>query len=189
MPGTRISTGSTWEHRAGDARAVVLPDPGGDWILVSGTTGYDYATGEISADPVAQARQCFANIRGALEQAGAGLADLVRIRVIVTSQSVFDAVIDVIGEHCQPRAPPHHHHRGLVAPEMVEIEVTARKRPCEAEPGAPAALPPTPCPRGPMIHTCTPMTAMGTAARSCSSCLARRAGLIAPAVPCPRCRP
>ena len=131
MPGTRISTGSTWEHRASYARAVVLPDPGGDWILVSGTTGYDYATGEISADPVAQARQCFANIRGALEQAGAGLADLVRIRVIVTSQSVFDAVIDVIGEHCRAARPANTTIiAGLVAPEMkVEIEVTARKTP------------------------------------------------------------
>ncbi|MCB9779643.1 MAG: RidA family protein [Alphaproteobacteria bacterium] len=131
MPGTRIRSGSIWEDRASYARAVVLPDPGGDWVLVSGTTGYDYATGAISDDPAAQARQCFANIERALAQAGAGLEDLVRIRVIVTSVAVFDAIIDVVGEHCRSAMPANTTIvAGLVAPEMlVEIEVTARKRP------------------------------------------------------------
>ena len=48
MRGTRISSGSIWEERVSYSRAVVLPDPGGDWVLVSGTTGYDYAAGTIS---------------------------------------------------------------------------------------------------------------------------------------------
>jgi enamine deaminase RidA (YjgF/YER057c/UK114 family) len=66
MRGSRISSGSVWEERAGYARAVVLPTGGGRWLLVSGTTGYDYATGAISDDPEVQTRQCFANISAAL---------------------------------------------------------------------------------------------------------------------------
>ena len=129
MLGTRISSGSSWEQRVSYSRAVVLPDPGGDWILVSGTTGYDYAAGTISADPAEQARQCFANISAALAQADATLADLVRIRVYVTSRAVFEAVADVIGTHCRDAMPAN---TTVIAPlvteEMkIEIEVTARR--------------------------------------------------------------
>jgi len=129
MRGHRIQSGSIWEERASYSRAVVLPDPGGDWVLVSGTTGYDYAAGTISADPVAQAHQCFANISAALDQAGASLADMVRIRIYVASREVFEAVIDVIGEHCKAALPANTTVIApLVAPEMlIEIEVTARR--------------------------------------------------------------
>lgn len=134
MQGKRISSGSVWEGRAGYARAVVLPDPGGDWVLVSGTTGYDYATGAISDDPVDQARQCFANISWALGQAGASLDDLVRVRVFVTSPQVFEAIIDVIGDACRAARPANTTVvTQLIVPEMkVEIEVTARKSPAGA---------------------------------------------------------
>ena len=129
MRGTRISSGSIWEERVSYSRAVVLPDPGGDWVLVSGTTGYDYAAGTISDDPAEQARQCFANIASALEKAGSSLDDLVRIRVYVTSRAVFEAVADVIGEHCRTSRPAN---TTVIAPlvteEMqIEIEVTARR--------------------------------------------------------------
>ena len=49
-----ISSGSTFEDRIGYSRAVVA----GDWVFVSGTTGFDYATMSIADDVVAQARQC-----------------------------------------------------------------------------------------------------------------------------------
>ena len=63
----RISSGSTFEEQIGYSRAVV----DGDWIFVSGTTGFDYATMTIADDVVAQAEQCLANIDAALGQAGA----------------------------------------------------------------------------------------------------------------------
>ena len=41
-----ISSGSTFEEQIGYSRAVVVDD---DWIFVSGTTGFDYATMKITA--------------------------------------------------------------------------------------------------------------------------------------------
>ncbi|MFG1710666.1 hypothetical protein ACFLIM_46635 [Nonomuraea sp. M3C6] len=49
-----ILSGSTFEEEIGYARAVI----DGDWVHVSGTTGFDYATMTISADVVEQAEQC-----------------------------------------------------------------------------------------------------------------------------------
>jgi hypothetical protein len=56
-----ISSGSTFEEQIGYSRAVV----DGDWIHVSGTTGFDYATMTIADDVVAQAEQCLTNIAAA----------------------------------------------------------------------------------------------------------------------------
>ncbi len=53
-----ISSGSTFEAEIGYSRAVVQ----GDWIFVSGTTGFDYATMTISDDVAEQAEQCLRNI-------------------------------------------------------------------------------------------------------------------------------
>ncbi len=70
-----ISSGSSFETLAGYSRALV----DGDYVHVSGTTGFDYAAMTIEDDVVAQAEQCFANIAAALAQASASLADVVRV--------------------------------------------------------------------------------------------------------------
>jgi enamine deaminase RidA (YjgF/YER057c/UK114 family) len=57
-----ITSGSTYEEQIGYSRAVVA----GDWVFVSGTTGFDYATMTISEDVVAQAEQCLRNIAAAV---------------------------------------------------------------------------------------------------------------------------
>ena len=56
-----VSSGSDFEAVAGYSRAVV----DGEWIFVSGTTGFDYANDD-RRDPVEQARQVFRNIEQAL---------------------------------------------------------------------------------------------------------------------------
>ena len=61
-----ISSGSTFERDIGYSRAVV----DGDWVFVSGTTGFDYETMAISDDVVEQAEQCLINIEKALVEAG-----------------------------------------------------------------------------------------------------------------------
>ena len=61
-----ISSGSTFEKEIGYSRAVVADN----WILVSGTTGFDYSKMTISDDLLEQAEQCFKNIEAALQQAG-----------------------------------------------------------------------------------------------------------------------
>ena len=77
-----ISTGSTFEELAGYSRAVV----DGAWVFVSGCTGFDYAAGTISDDVVEQTHQTFRNIEWALAEAGASLADVVRVRLFLDSR-------------------------------------------------------------------------------------------------------
>jgi len=67
-----IGSGSSFEAEIGYSRAVV----DGDWVFVSGTTGFDYATMRIADGIVEQCEQALSNIEQALQQAGAvaGLA-------------------------------------------------------------------------------------------------------------------
>ncbi|MFP3944105.1 MAG: RidA family protein [Alphaproteobacteria bacterium] len=129
MIGKRISSNSKFEKLARFARAVVLPDPGGDWVLVSGTTGYDYRSGEITGDVSEQTRQAFRNIRAALTEADCTLDDLVCVRVFLARQADFETVAQIVGEHCYSARPANTTVvAALAEPEiLVEIEVTARK--------------------------------------------------------------
>lgn len=124
----RISSGSSFERVAGYSRAVVLPDPGGDWVFVSGTTGYDYATMTIADDVVAQARQAFRNLSAALAEAGASLADVVRVRYLIPDRDDFRKLAPVFGEYLGDARPAATAEIcGLIEPVMkIEIEVTAR---------------------------------------------------------------
>jgi len=74
----RISSGSTFEAQIGYSRAVVA----GDWIFVSGTTGFDYATMSIADDLLEQTEQCLKNIDSALRQANSSLNDVVRVTYV-----------------------------------------------------------------------------------------------------------
>ncbi len=58
-----ISSGSKFEQDIGYSRAVV----DGEWVFVSGTTGFNYATMTIEDDVVAQCEQTLKNIGAALE--------------------------------------------------------------------------------------------------------------------------
>ena len=60
-------------------------------MFVSGTTGFDYATMTISDDVAEQTEQVLRNIAGALEQAGASLDDVVRVRYLLPSADDFEA--------------------------------------------------------------------------------------------------
>ena len=64
-----ISSGSTFEKSIGYSRAVV----DGDWVFVSGTTGFDYSNMTIQDDAVAQCEQALKNIAAALKQADSSL--------------------------------------------------------------------------------------------------------------------
>src|SRR6476659_3438533 len=90
-----ISSGSTFEADIGYSRAVVQ----GDWVFVSGTTGFDYATMTISDDVAAQTEQCLKNIAAALEQAGSSLRDVVRVTYIVPDASEFPRCWPALRKH------------------------------------------------------------------------------------------
>ena len=121
-----ISSGSTFEREIGYSRAVV----DGDWIFVSGTTGFDYAAMTIADDVVAQAEQCLRNIEAALAQAGATLADVVRVTYIVPRAEEFHACWPTLRKYfgdVRPAATMI--SAGLADPRMrIEIEVTARRK-------------------------------------------------------------
>lgn len=138
MTRQRISSGSRFEQEIGYSRAVVVHDKaGGDWVFVSGTTGYDYAAMTIAPDVVAQAEQTFRNIDAALGKAGATMGDVVEAWFIVPNPEDWPACWPVLKKWLGA-APPTStlFHAGLATPEMkIEIKVTARKRP----PAAPAS--------------------------------------------------
>jgi enamine deaminase RidA (YjgF/YER057c/UK114 family) len=118
-----ISSGSTFESQIGYSRAVVS----GDWVFVSGTTGYDYSTMTISDDVEEQTRQTLRNIGAALAEAGASFSDVVRVHYLMPDLADFEktwpALQEVFGE-VRPAATAF--QAGLSNPEMkIEIEVTA----------------------------------------------------------------
>ncbi len=89
----QIYTGSDFERRFGYARAVM----NGDWIFVSGTTDYDYEKKTLPATVETQARKAPANTARTLAEAGASLANVVRVRYLRV--------------RARSRAP-HHPHSG-----------------------------------------------------------------------------
>ncbi len=89
-----ISSGSPFEAAAGYSRAVI----DGEWVFVAGTTGFDYAQMTIAEDPAEQARQAFRNIEKALAEAGASLADVVRVRYYLPDLADWPAMVPVLGE-------------------------------------------------------------------------------------------
>ncbi len=126
MTRQRISSGSAYEEEFAYSRAVV----DGDWVFVSGTTGFDYATMSIADDIVAQCEQCFANIAAALAQAGASLDDVVRVHYIVPRGGEFAQCAPVLRKHLGRSRPAATMISAalLDARMRIEIEVTARKR-------------------------------------------------------------
>jgi enamine deaminase RidA (YjgF/YER057c/UK114 family) len=120
-----ISSGSSFERDIGYSRAVA----DGDWVFVSGTTGFDYATMTIAEDVVAQAEQCLKNIAHALSQADATLGDVVRVTYILREAAEFERCWPVLrrwfGE-VRPAATMI--EARLADPRIrIEIEVTAKR--------------------------------------------------------------
>jgi enamine deaminase RidA (YjgF/YER057c/UK114 family) len=121
-----IGSGSSFEREVGYSRAVV----DGDWVFVSGTTGFDYQSMTISDNLLEQTEQCLQNIKAALEQAGASLRDVVRVTYILPQGGDFPACWPVLRKYfgdVRPAATMI--SAGLADPRMrIEIEVTARRQ-------------------------------------------------------------
>jgi enamine deaminase RidA (YjgF/YER057c/UK114 family) len=126
MKRTLISSGSTFEQEIGYSRAVVQ----GDWIFVSGTTGFDYSTMTIAEGVQAQAEQCLKNIDSALRQAGSSLADVVRVTYILPDGREFAQCWPVLRKYFGDVRPAATMISAqLLDPRMrIEIEVTALKQ-------------------------------------------------------------
>ena len=83
----RISSGSPFEAKIGFSRAVRV----GDRVLVSGTAPVR-PDGSCDSDAEAQAARCIEIIGEALEEAGSGLADVVRTRQYIVDPADAEAV-------------------------------------------------------------------------------------------------
>jgi enamine deaminase RidA (YjgF/YER057c/UK114 family) len=124
-----INSGSTFEQEIGYSRAVV----DGDWVFVSGTTGFDYESMTISDSLLEQTEQCLLNISAALAQAGASIRDVVRVRYILPNAAEFKDCWPILRRYFgEVRPAATMIAAGLADPRMrIEIEVTARRRPAD----------------------------------------------------------
>ena len=124
MPRRLISSGSRFEHDIGYSRAVV----DGDWVFVSGTTGYDYSRMTISDDVVEQCEQTIKNLVSALTEAGAAVSDVVRVKYILPNRDDFEPCWPTLRRYFGAVRPAATMIvAGLADPVMkIEIEVTAR---------------------------------------------------------------
>ena len=120
-----ISSGSTFEADIGYSRALV----DGDWVFVSGTTGFDYSTMTIQPGILEQTEQCMQNIEHALKQAGSSLRDVVRVIYVVPVASEFEQCWPVLRKYFgEVRPAAMMISAGLADPRMkIEIQVTAKK--------------------------------------------------------------
>ena len=127
MTRTLISSGSSFEAEIGYSRAVVQ----GDWIFVSGTTGFDYSTMSISTSLEEQAEQCLKNIESALSKAGSSLADVVRVTYVLPNGADFPRCWPILRRYFGTVRPAAMMiSAGLSDPRMqIEIEVTALRQP------------------------------------------------------------
>jgi enamine deaminase RidA (YjgF/YER057c/UK114 family) len=119
-----ISSGSTFESQMGYSRAVVA----GGWVFVSGTTGFDYSTMEISDDLAEQTEQCLKNISAALAEAGSSIADVVRVTYVLPNGADFEQCWPVLRRYFgEVRPAAMMIEAGLSDPRMkIEIETTAQ---------------------------------------------------------------
>lgn len=126
MPRKLISSGSSFEKEIGYSRAVVE----GNWVFVSGTTGYNYETMSIENDIVAQTEQCMKNIVLALEQANSKIEDVVRVTYILPNTADFEKCWPTLRKYFgQIRPAATMFSAGLADPKMkIEIQVTALKK-------------------------------------------------------------
>lgn len=121
-----IGSGSRFEACIGYSRAVV----DGDWVFVSGTTGFDYAAGTIADDVVAQCEQALDNIASALVEAGFTFEETVRVRYILPNPEDFEACWPALrARFGEVRPAATMIVAGLLDPRMkIEIELTGRRR-------------------------------------------------------------
>ena len=97
-----ISNGSPMEKAIGFSRAVRV----GPYISVGGTASIGEGGKTVGiGDIAAQTRQCLEIIKAALENAGSGLGDVVRTRMILTNIDHWKAAAEVRKEYFRDIRP------------------------------------------------------------------------------------
>jgi|TARA_B110000114_G_scaffold110459_1_gene115975 enamine deaminase RidA (YjgF/YER057c/UK114 family) len=114
-----ISSGSSFEKEMGYSRAVV----DGDWVFVSGTTGFNYETMTIAADVVSQTEQCLKNIEDVLEQSGSSMSKVVRVTYILPDASEFEQCWPVLKKYLGDVRPAATMFSARLFDERMKIEI------------------------------------------------------------------
>jgi len=97
-----VSNGNPMETVVGFSRAVRV----GPYISVGGTAPVDSEGKTVGVgDPAVQARRCLEIIREALENAGSGMEDVIRTRVLLTNIEDWKKVIEVRAEYFKEIRP------------------------------------------------------------------------------------
>jgi enamine deaminase RidA (YjgF/YER057c/UK114 family) len=97
-----VSNGNPMETVVGFCRAVRV----GPYISVGGTAPVDLDGKTVGVgDPAVQARRCLEIIQKALENAGSGMEDVVRTRVLLTNINNWKEVIEVRAEYFKDIRP------------------------------------------------------------------------------------
>lgn len=120
----RAGSDTPWERRYGYPRAV----RSGPFVAVSGTVAADGQGRALAPDAYGQARAIFRRIEDALVRLGAGLSDVVRVRVHWTGEDVAEGFARALREAFPAGAPALTTVRvaALAAPEfLLEVEADA----------------------------------------------------------------
>ncbi|SKC16880.1 RidA family protein [Dyadobacter psychrophilus] len=124
MSRQNILSGSPWEDKMGYCRAVRI----GNIIEVAGTVAIVDGEKVKADDAFAQTNNIIERIEKVLQEAGAGLSDVVRTRMFTTDVSLFDDIARAHGTYFKDIKPTTSIYEisKLVAPEyLIEIEFTA----------------------------------------------------------------
>jgi enamine deaminase RidA (YjgF/YER057c/UK114 family) len=118
-----IGSGSDWERRGGYSRAVVA----GERVFVAGTAPIMPGDADPPPDAYGQARRCLEIVEAALKEAGGGLRDVVRTRLLLSDAAHAPEVLRAHGEAFGETRPACTGMVvGLLDPRwLVEIEVDA----------------------------------------------------------------
>lgn len=120
-----ISSSAKWEDIVGYSRAVRI----GNIVEVAGTSAVDEQGNVVGiGDMYEQTRFILAKIERVLDQAGAGMADVIRTRMYVIDIGQWQAFARAHNEYFSAARPAATaiEVRGLIHPDlMIEIEATA----------------------------------------------------------------
>jgi 2-iminobutanoate/2-iminopropanoate deaminase len=124
----RVVVSSEAPAAVGPYSQAVLADLGASAqvLFCSGQIPLDPASGQlVSEDPAEQARRCLQNLQAVCQQAGASLADALRLTIYTTELSAFAQINEVYGTFFAEE-PPARATVGVAAlPLGAKVEIDA----------------------------------------------------------------
>ena len=97
----------------------------GEFVFVSGQGPFEPKTKKMPESIEEQTRQTLDNIKAILEAAGAGMADVVKVTVLLTDLSEFQSMNKVYGEYFPEPAPTRTTFGVALAIPGMRIEIDA----------------------------------------------------------------